>query len=229
MSGRLNNTNILAISANDVHHKYDGLIKYLGDYSQEEISQRLKDYFKFVFVREPFERVLSAYKNKFLTQTPSATYFKWKFGRKIISKYRNQTVIPIPANNTGQNVLFEEFVNYLIDDGRRIMMNEHWELYHRLCFPCQIDYDFVGHLERIDEDSQFILDSNHLSDEIKVPSREGSRYTLQKTNSLMEDFYSKLDPSTISRLYQMYKADFDIFNYTIPAEISALMSPSPIV
>ena len=229
MSGRLNNTNVLDISANDVHHKYDGLIHYLGYYPKEGILRRLRDYFKFVFVREPFERLLSAFKNKFLTGTTSVTSFKRRFGRRIIETYRNRTLIPIPANNTGEGVTFKEFVNYLIDDKKSIQMDKHWELFHRICFPCHIEYDYIGHLERIDEDSQFILDSNHISDEIKVPSRRGSGYTSQKTNSLMEDFYSKLDPSTISRLYQMYKVDFDIFNYTIPAEISALMSTSPIV
>ncbi|GFR71461.1 carbohydrate sulfotransferase [Elysia marginata] len=221
LTGKVDVSDFLSISADDIHHKYDNHFAYLSEFSEDQISQRLRDYFKFVFVREPFERLLSAYKNKFSTKTPSADYFKWKFGRKIIAQYRKSS--PIPTNNTGDGVTFEEFVSYLIDEDKRIIMNEHWELFHKLCHPCLIEYDFVGHLERIDEDSQYILDSNNLSERIKVPNRKESKYGHRRTNSYIKEYYSKLDPLKISRLYQMYKADFFIFNYTIPADVSSLM------
>ena len=40
--------------------------KFLADYPQNESEQMMKSYFKFLFVREPFKRVLSAYIDKFL-------------------------------------------------------------------------------------------------------------------------------------------------------------------
>lgn len=228
LTGKVNVSNFLTISANDIHHRYDQHFTYLSEFSKEQISQRLRDYFKFVFVREPLERILSAYKNKFFTKTLSADYFKWKFGRKIIARYR-RPLSRIPANNTGEGVTFEEFASYLVDDKQRIKMNEHWEEYNKMCHPCLIDYDFVGHLERIDEDSQYVLDLNALSDRIKVPSRRESLYSYRKTNSYMKEYYSQLKPETISRLYQKYKADYLIFNYTIPADVLTLMNNKPSV
>ncbi|RUS75971.1 hypothetical protein EGW08_016278 [Elysia chlorotica] len=217
LTGKVNVPDFMAISANDVHHKYDSHLTYLSEFSDAEIQHRLRTYFKFMFVREPFERVLSAYRNKFAASTRSSEYFKWKFGRKIIDKYRKPWLIP--TNNTGENVTFEEFVTYLVDDRRRVIMNEHWELFHKLCHPCIIDYDFVGHLERIDDDSQFILDSNNLSDRIKVPSRIDSKYSLRDTNSYMQEYYSELPPYAVAQIYRMYQADFILFNYTVPEEI----------
>ena len=38
----------------------------LRGYPPEQQRQILKTYFKFTFVREPFERILSAYKDKFV-------------------------------------------------------------------------------------------------------------------------------------------------------------------
>ena len=40
--------------------------KRLTNYTEEERNTRLKTYFKFMFVREPLHRMVSAYKNKFL-------------------------------------------------------------------------------------------------------------------------------------------------------------------
>jgi hypothetical protein len=61
-------------------------------------------------VREPFERLLSAYRNKFTEKSP---YFHKRFGRKIIRKYRtNPNVEDIEKGN---NVKFPEFVQYITD------------------------------------------------------------------------------------------------------------------
>ncbi|KAJ7348760.1 Carbohydrate sulfotransferase 14, partial [Desmophyllum pertusum] len=46
-------------------HQWD-LWRWLYQYTEEEWTQRLQTYFKFVFVREPLNRLLSAYKNKFI-------------------------------------------------------------------------------------------------------------------------------------------------------------------
>ena len=47
---------------------------------------RLDTYYKFIFVRNPFTRLLSAWKDKFLREDISGT--RRRFGPKIINKYR---------------------------------------------------------------------------------------------------------------------------------------------
>ena len=47
---------------------------------------RLDTYYKFIFVRDPFTRLLSAWKDKFLREDISGT--RRRFGPKIIKKYR---------------------------------------------------------------------------------------------------------------------------------------------
>ena len=47
---------------------------------------RLDTYYKFIFVRDPFTRLLSAWKDKFLREDISGT--RRRFGPKIINKYR---------------------------------------------------------------------------------------------------------------------------------------------
>ncbi|CAG5120710.1 unnamed protein product [Candidula unifasciata] len=218
LSGKADTSDPMSLSANDVHHKFDKHLTHLRKYQNDEILYRLNNYFKFVFVREPFERILSAFKNKFAANTNSSIYFRKVFGEKIIDRYRQN-----PLANPGRNLTFEEFINYLTDPQKQIPMNEHWEKYYKLCHPCWIQYDFIGKLETLEEDSQYILEKNSLSEKVKVPSRLDSKYTYKKTNSYMHEYYSQIPKETLQKIFKMYYADFVIFNFTVPDSIKLMM------
>lgn len=209
----------MSISANDAHHKYDEHLTYLTDLPPEEVAHKLGTYFKFLFVREPFERLVSAFRNKFVVQTNASAYFRRVFGRKIVRRYRRK----LNSVPNGTDVKFEEFVKYLIDPWRKIPMNEHWEKFHNLCLPCTISYDFIGKLENFNEDSSYILKKNLLSEKVKIPSRKESRYGNYQTNSYLDQYYSKLPTPALKKLYKNYMGDFAIFNYSIPNVVKDLI------
>ena len=89
--------------------------KRLTNYTEEERKTRLKTYFKFMFVREPLHRMVSAYKNKFL-QIPGYT--------KDIRKEIVRELQPESYDPNGKNfVSFPEFIQYFSDNKTR---NQHW-------------------------------------------------------------------------------------------------------
>lgn len=202
----------MTISANDAHHKYRDVLTNLRDLPEDQIAYRIKNYYKFVFVREPFGRLLSAFRNKFEVQTNASRYFNKSFGRKIIKRYRRYS----PTQNSSAEVKFEEFIRYLIDTKRRIQMNEHWEKIAELCYPCQISYDFIGKLESFSKDARYILTKNSLSEKVKIPSRSESRYGNYETNSLLAQYYSLLPRDMLKKLYSTYISDFTLFKYSVP-------------
>ena len=61
-----------------------------------ELHQIQTDYFSFLTVRHPLERILSAYRDKFFslsevrTERKKAAKFYKLYGRKIISQYRGR-------------------------------------------------------------------------------------------------------------------------------------------
>lgn len=66
LTGQMNTTNPLALKSKDVHMSLDKYLTYLDLYSNEEAAEKLRRYRKLIFVREPLERLLSAYQNKFI-------------------------------------------------------------------------------------------------------------------------------------------------------------------
>ena len=158
--------------------------KRLSNYTEEERSRRLTTYFKFVFVREPLQRLLSAYNNKFI-QIPSYTS---KLRKKIIQALRPQDFKP-----NGKNfVKFQEFIQYFSSNMSR---NQHWRQYEKLCHPCVINYEFIGHLETLKEDAALLLKMAGIDDRVNFPP-------IHKSTGPSEvwEYFSQVPPVTVKIL-----------------------------
>ena len=66
--------------------------------------------------------------------------------------------------------------------------NEHWERYHSLCYPCDIDYDYLLKLDTIEEDSDWLFKKFKIEN-IKYPRGNGAPSNSRKGLNLI--FLSK--------------------------------------
>ncbi|KAI4876067.1 hypothetical protein NFI96_010445 [Prochilodus magdalenae] len=171
----------LAIPANEAH--VAGRLRSLSEYTKAEINERLRTYLKFIFVREPFERLVSAYRNKF-TRNYNVAFHK-RYGTKIIRRHRKE----------------EPF-------------NEHWERVHSLCHPCLIHYDVVGKYETLEQDSQYLLKLAGADQEVQFPTFSKSTRT---TGDMAAKFFDNISPFYQKKLFNLYRMDFLLFNYSTPA------------
>lgn len=204
LSGKSNTTNILSIPADAAHDK--NLLLRLNSFSDSEVEHMLKTFTKFIFVRHPFERLLSAYRNKLEQHYLSSRYFQARFGRYIIKRYRKQ-----PSEYAllhGDDVTFEEFVAYVTDPENKAF-NEHWKPIYSLCHPCSIHYDIIGKYETLYQDSDYILTKIGMKN-LEFP------YTSKpsKTTVNMRKYYKNLTSESIWKLYDIYQLDFRLFGYT---------------
>ncbi|XP_063219353.1 carbohydrate sulfotransferase 11 isoform X2 [Bacillus rossius redtenbacheri] len=203
LTGQANTTDVLAIPASVAHEK--GLLSKLSNYSVADINLFLKTFSKFLFVRHPFERLLSAYHNKLEQRYHSSKYFQTRFGRFIIKNYRIN-----PSNESlikGDDVTFNEFAAYLVDP--KMSFNEHWIPIYNLCHPCLINYDIIGKYETLYEDSDFVLRSAGVHTKFPRLTKTSS------TSNKLYKYFNSLSENTINKLYNIYLLDFKLFGYTL--------------
>ncbi|XP_037096148.1 carbohydrate sulfotransferase 11-like isoform X2 [Syngnathus acus] len=202
-------TEPLAIPANEAH--VAGNLRTLSEFSAPEINRRLRSYLKFIFVREPFERLVSAYRNKF-TRSYNTAFHK-RYGTKIIRRHRKN---PDPeALENGNDASFHEFVQYLVDPRtqREELFNEHWERVHSLCHPCMIHYDVVGKYETLERDAHAVLSLAGVEDTVEFPTSSKSTRT---DSNMAARFFKHISPFYQKRLFNLYRMDFLLFNYSTP-------------
>ncbi|XP_048347963.1 carbohydrate sulfotransferase 14 [Sphaerodactylus townsendi] len=183
-------------------HKRD--LVFLRDLKPEEIRYRLKHYFKFIFVRDPMERLLSAYRNKF----GEIKDYQLKYGVEIVKRYRKN-----PGKTTGDDVTFSEFLRYLLDEDVE-KMNEHWMPIYNLCQPCAVRYDFIGSYERLNEDASHVLERVQAPSYIRFPERQP--WYKPVTPQTLHYFLCNTPRGLIKELLPKYILDFSLFAYPLP-------------
>lgn len=188
------------------------LLRRLTDYTADEVRSRLDNYYKIVFVREPFERLLSAYSDK-LIKTVNDTYRRL-YGREIVRLYRKNPTIE--SLKRGHDVTFDEFVAYLVDPRTTESrpFDIHWRQYHELCHPCLVRYDFVGKYETLAEDAEFVLRQLGARKDLSFP--KGPQRSV-KTSDLVAGKLSSIPAVNVRSLWKLYSIDFDMFNYSYPS------------
>ncbi|XP_002737622.1 carbohydrate sulfotransferase 11-like [Saccoglossus kowalevskii] len=200
------------IEPETAHHD-NVMIRHLNSYSKTGIERRLKEYIKFIFVREPMERLLSAYLNKFTKHYESSKAFQLRYGTQIIAKYRKN---PSPESiKFGHDVTFHEFIRYILDHDtfESRPMNEHWLQFYHMCHPCLIDYNFIGKYQTLMEDAGNLLKLAKIDHLVSFPE---TRLSQGRTQSITKDYYKQITSSEIHSLWQMYVVDYLMFGYTYP-------------
>jgi hypothetical protein len=110
---------------------------------------------KFMFVRDPYSRILSGYVDKLFC--PNEAYQKTSLGAFIVSEIREDA--SSLSLHCGHDVTFPEFVKYIIlSEKRRIYRDRHFTPMYEHCRPCQIPYDFIGKFESFKKDISFLID-----------------------------------------------------------------------
>ncbi|XP_064189877.1 carbohydrate sulfotransferase 9-like isoform X1 [Anguilla rostrata] len=207
--------NGLAAAADGLSHDavhYGKHLKKLDSFSRAGIQERLASFTKVVAVRDPVERLVSAFRDKFEQPNP---YYHPVYGRAIIRKYRRNATRE--ALLSGSGVTFREFVQYLLDPDRPGGMDIHWETVNRLCFPCFITYDFIGKFETLEEDANYFLSLVGAPGDLRFPSFKDRHSTEERTTpSVVSHYVNQVPPAERRRIYDFFYLDYLMFNYTRP-------------
>ncbi len=145
--------------------------------------------FKFACVRNPYDKALSGYLDKFFEEKRDE--YKTKLGFEA-----------------GQEVSFHDFLQRLIETPLRDIDIHFLPSWCTLLMP-HVEYDKIVHLENFDEDFQDIMQR------LNLPGKPGDYKTdghATRSSSKLTKHYTK---ECIKLVQELYKSDFEYFRYPL--------------
>ena len=158
---------------------------------------------KFMVVREPFQRLLSAYRNKIEPPKRNDMFGKWS--RQISAKYRVDQSDPIERAAT-----FDEFLRYFVNPKEKT--NGHWIGQNKLAQSCRFQYDYILKLEDIEFESNWLF--RHLKLDLTYPPVYGHDHD---KNELTEKYLKNIDKNLLRQVHDQLRFDYQLFNYPLPS------------
>lgn len=150
------------------------------------------DFLRFCVVRNPYSRLISAWRNKIVFCEPGYEYVY----KAIIGN--------APPIHGKQILDFEKFLEYVEKEPNLAICNPHWRRQVDLLFESAIPYNHIGRLERLSETIS-ILGSY-------IPTVRQMRAEA-RNQSFSHDGGSDLGERIASRIFELYKADFIAYGY----------------
>ena len=182
------------------------------------------DYFSFFFVRNPFDRLLSAFRDRLINDYKSLqadsvvpnilkeegieNKITLHFAKAPKSRRKMEFVDNIIPSDLPT---FNQFLRYVVKHGLN-EVNEHWDLYTKTCSPCSANYTVIGRLETSRQDLEFILRESNLG---QYAGEVEKQHETQGGPSInwRETYFSQVPCSLLKDVYEMYKLDFELFGY----------------
>lgn len=201
-------SNMSSIQTSVAHDQFS--LPSLSDLTVEQIRDKITNYRSYVMVREPMERLLSAYINKIHTDPTGK--FQRLFGAKMLKYTKHKAYI---QGREKWNVTFEEFVRFLTQESEKDAFELHWERISEICHPCLLDFDYVGHYEALSHDALHIIKMVDPESNVTFPVYQvDSSY--KSARSKMVDYFKTISLSQLRKLLELYKQDYLLFGYSVP-------------
>jgi hypothetical protein len=191
------------VSAHD-NRQAKNAFRHPSHLRRDEIAHVIGQYYCFIVVRNPYERVFSAYWSKVRSNS--------------MKKKRYRDTVRRRAGGAGDApISFAAFCRYL--DAGGLYDDPHW--LPQACYATTLgvdNIDFVGSVENLHDDLQTVFGAifpDH--DAIKFSNRSGSR---NNSSAFARDYY---DRECLEIVQRLYARDFELFGYATDPD--AMASP----
>ncbi|CAL4172264.1 unnamed protein product, partial [Meganyctiphanes norvegica] len=168
----------------------------------------------FMISRHPLTRLVSVYRDKFVG---TVVYYR-KLSKDIIRRYPHLQIQEIKKGQSSRRSRlipsFPAFVQFILDEAAKgHRLDEHWSPMHSFCTPCLVDFNAFAKMETLEEDGNYIIFSTGIEDLI-APKKINLAHK-NPTSSVAQSYLCQLDQTQFTGLNQLYKLDFEIFQYDV--------------
>lgn len=194
-------------------------VRSFRNLTKSQALYRLRHYFKFAVIRNPMERLVSAYKNKL--ERPFDVTFRKKFPDRlkayILSLYdrkRFMTWISKMDYNQDIHPTFSQFLRFMTKYSLN-SYNEHFSPFLQLCFPCAVDYDVVLNFKSINYDIYAAMDylSIHPSYYPQAIAHKD-----KPTSDYVQDYFKQVPEPVRTKVFQQFQQELDFYYSLYPEE-----------
>uniref|UniRef100_A0A8W7P8V5 Carbohydrate sulfotransferase n=1 Tax=Anopheles coluzzii TaxID=1518534 RepID=A0A8W7P8V5_ANOCL len=191
-----------------------------------ELNDYISNTISFLIVREPFERLLSAYRNKL--EGCRNKYYKL-LGEQIVKKFRKTH--PPKGVKPPHGPTFREFLEFLVSHYRSGgRFDEHWSPVYSFCTPCSINFTLIAKMETFQRDSEYIIRQAGLETLLlnKMPRYKARWITNRSTSdtrNLIPRYFAQIDEKLLTDVLEIYQLDFELFGYNSTKYYGYVQSP----
>ena len=146
-------------------------------------------FFRFTFVREPTERIVSAYLDKLTRETPQKEKFYSRF---------------LDGRSLEEQISFDEFISVLSGIDNFSKYDKHWRPQSELMLLPDQRYDFIGRFDRFESDWQDLMKT------LGLPDEDRSSITWHAT-SAHEKMAEVMTEEARKKINEIYARDFELF------------------
>ncbi|OCT68634.1 carbohydrate sulfotransferase 9-like [Xenopus laevis] len=186
---------------NNVH--ISPLLRRLSFYSPKMQAELFNNYTTVMFTRDPLERLVSAYRDKFLHDEEH--YYSKTMANMIKRSVRKN-------GNSTERLSFKEFASFIVSENA-YYRDIHWRPMLELCDPCNIHYDIIGKFETIKQDAAYVLRSIRAPKDLEYPDIKHYANETRTNDLISKDYFRSLPKELFKKLMNVYRYDFSMFEY----------------
>ena len=151
---------------------------------------------------------------------------------RLVSTYEDK-VLGLTENGLRwwqtKHYTFPAFITHILSEWtNKQTANEHWRPYYVNCDYCDIKYDFIGRVENFEYDFNYIAKKANIS--LKNLPENSIHYhasgshksysapikvSKKDKDKKVINYFSQLHAGQLKGLYNMYKVDFEMFDYKL--------------
>lgn len=177
------------------------------------IKHKLKTYYKFMIVRNPLERLYSAYSEKLSAISTSTDVYRLM--QKLILQYSDDNQSKFPN--------FTQFISTFV--GTDQLNDHHFLPMVEICDPCSIKYDLYVDFSNMDRDidSLFLLlgiPRRYYFNKVRHTPTLMPHQHSYNNSTVVTKSYEQLEPNIKDQFFKRYSVELDFFRTVYPDQIN---------
>lgn len=186
--------------------------------SDKDRLHKINSYWKFIILRNPLERLVSAFRDKL--EGPFTEKGHWFFEpmkRSVMRRYYPKKLQQWIKSKRSFNISldFQTYIRWIVDIPN-YQLNEHFAPTSYISHPCKIQYHFYGNFKHISSEMHLVMNKFNIPDKYfydKNYYKPG-----KETASYLQEYYANVSTELKAALFHDFYTELDFYYHLFPED-----------